>query len=199
MSNLFYRGQFNSYKVNNINKSLESITESYTFDSFYHKRKTKVFVSHKHDDLEDLKGVIGFLEEEFKVDVYIDSQDKTMPKITSGITAKRIKERIKKCDKFILLATNGAIESKWCNWELGFGDANKFEKNNLALFPMCENSYSKSSYKGNEYLGIYPHIVYRDGTTTYSDGRRIPKGYYVRSKNNEDGFNIQPLVEWLES
>ena len=43
MSNLFYRGQFNSYKVNNINKSLESITESYTFDSSHHKIKTKVF------------------------------------------------------------------------------------------------------------------------------------------------------------
>ncbi len=199
MSNLFYRGQFNSYKVNNINKSLGSITESYTFDSSYHNTKTKVFISHKHDDLEDLKGVIGLLTEMFNVDVYIDSQDKTMPKITSGITAKRIKERIKKCDKFILLATNGAIESKWCNWELGFGDANKLDQNNLALFPMCDNAYSESSYKGNEYLGIYPHIVYRDGTTTYSDGRRIPKGYYVRSKNNEDGFNIQPLVEWLES
>ena len=199
MSNLFYRGQFNSYKVNNINKSLESITESYTFDSSYHKIKTKVFISHKHDDLEDLKGVIGLLTEMFNVNVYIDSQDKTMPKITSGITANKIKDRIKKCDKFILLATNGAIESKWCNWELGFGDANKLDQNNLALFPMCDNAYSENSYKGNEYLEIYPHIVYRDGTTTYSDGRRIPKGYYVRSKNNEDGFNIQPLVEWLES
>lgn len=124
----------------------------------------------------------------FNVDVYIDSQDKTMPKITSGITAKKIKDRIKKCDKFILLATNGAIESKWCNWELGFGDANKLDQNNLALFPMCDNAYSENSYKGNEYLEIYPHIVYRDGTTTYSDGKIIPRGYYVRSKITMESF-----------
>ena len=136
MANLFYRGQFDSYKVRSLNKSLESINEQYVFDSAYNLQKTKVFLSHKHDDLEDLKGVIGLLEEEFNVDVYIDSKDETMPKTTSGETASKIKTRIKKCDKFILLATNGAIESKWCNWELGFGDANKFENNNLALFPM---------------------------------------------------------------
>lgn len=46
-----------------------------------------------------------------------------MPKVTSAETATRIKDRISRCDKFILLATNGAIDSKWCNWELGFGDA----------------------------------------------------------------------------
>ncbi len=199
MTNLFYRGQFDAYKVSSLGKSLESITESYTFDSSYHKPKIKIFLSHKHDDLEDLKGVIGLFRENFNVNVYIDSQDITMPKTTSGKTATRIKERIKKCDKFILLATNGAIESKWCNWELGFGDANKFEKNNLALFPMCDNSYSESSYKGNEYLEIYPHIVYRDGTTTYSDGSLVTKGYYVRSKNREEGFSITPLKKWLES
>ena len=110
MSNLFYRGQFDNYKVRNIDKSLESITESMIFDSKYHEVKTKVFLSHKHDDLEDLKGVIGLLETKFNVDVYIDSRDKTMPKITSGETASRIKNRIKRCDKFILLATDGALE-----------------------------------------------------------------------------------------
>ena len=65
MSNLFYRGQFDNYKVRNIDKSLESITESMIFDSKYHEVKTKVFLSHKHDDLEDLKGVIGLLETKF--------------------------------------------------------------------------------------------------------------------------------------
>lgn len=199
MNNLFYRGQFDAYKVTSLSKSLEAITESYTFDSYYHQKKTKVFLSHKHDDLEDLKGVIGLLKEKFNVDVYIDSKDKAMPKTTSGVTATKIKERIKKCDKFILLATDGAIESKWCNWELGFGDANKLDKNNLALFPMCENIFSESSYKGNEYLEIYPHIVFRDGTTTYSNGNIIPRGYYVRTKNNNDGFTIEPLKKWLES
>lgn len=49
-----------------------------------------------------------------------------MPQVTSGETAIRIKDRIDKCDKFILLATDKAVESKWCNWELGYGDAKKY-------------------------------------------------------------------------
>ncbi len=39
-----------------------------------------------------------------------------MPKTTSGVTATKIKQQIKKYDKFILIATDGAIDSKWCNW-----------------------------------------------------------------------------------
>lgn len=198
MANLFYRGQFDSYKVGSLDKSLESINEQYTFDSASNLQKTKVFLSHKHDDLEDLKGVIGLLEEKFNVDVYIDSKDETMPKTTSGETASQIKTRIKKCDKFILLATNGAIESKWCNWELGFGDANKFENNNLALFPMCDKAYSESSYKGNEYLEIYPFIVYEAGYSKFDNGSCIPKGYYVVTRKN--GINhYKSLEKWLVS
>lgn len=198
MANLFYRGQFDYYKVRSLNKSLESINEQYAFDSAYNLQKTKVFLSHNHDDLEDLKGVIGLLEEEFNVNVYIDSKDETMPKTTSGETASQIKTRIKKCDKFILLATNGAIESKWCNWELGFGDANKFENNNLALFPMCDKAYSESSYKGNEYLEVYPFIVYEAGYSKFDNGSCIPKGYYVVTRKN--GINhYKSLEKWLVS
>lgn len=90
------------------------------------RRKYPVFVSHKHDDLEELKGVIGFLEAKYNIKAYIDSRDGSMPSKTSGETASQIKERIIQCEKFILLATDAAIESKWCNWELGFGDAQKF-------------------------------------------------------------------------
>lgn len=79
--------------------------------------------------------MLVFLETVYGVKVYIDSQDPSMPKKTFGETAKRIKERFEKCDKFILLATNGAIESKWCNWELGYGDAKKY-KRNMVLFPI---------------------------------------------------------------
>ncbi|TKT85305.1 hypothetical protein [Dyadobacter frigoris] len=50
--------------------------------------------------------------------VYIDSMDNKMPSQTSGETATRIKEVIKHCKKFILLATNKAIESYWCLFQL---------------------------------------------------------------------------------
>ncbi|RLD83948.1 MAG: hypothetical protein DRJ10_02440 [Bacteroidetes bacterium] len=77
-----------------------------------------VFLSHKHDNLKDMRGVMGLLED-LSVNVYIDSMDNRMPNQTNGETALRIKKVIEFCNKFILLATDRAIESYWCNWELG--------------------------------------------------------------------------------
>lgn len=55
----------------------------------------------------------------------------------NNIWGKQLLENniIKKCDNFILLTTDDAIESKWCNWELEYGDANKF-RDRIALFPL---------------------------------------------------------------
>jgi len=144
--------------------------------SRYAERKTTVFISHKHDDLEDLKGVLGFLEMQYSVKVYIDSRDSSMPAVTSAETGTTFKKRIEQCDKFILLATNGAIESKWCNWELGFGDAKRFGEH-IALFPMKPEGTHDVLYKGNEYFSIYPYIRYSDGTEYYTDGRPVDRGY----------------------
>lgn len=79
--------------------------------SQYQILQTTVFISHRHDDLNDLKGVLGFLEKSFNVKVYIDSRDPSLPKKPSAKTARNIKDRIQKCDKFTLLATNGTIGS----------------------------------------------------------------------------------------
>lgn len=190
--NIFEQGEFNLYRVDSLSHSMKPIYESYDFA----QKKTSVFISHKHDDLNDLKGVIGFLETEYNVDAYIDSRDPSMPETTSGETAARIKDRIKSCDKFILLATNGAIESKWCNWELGYGDAHKYQKH-IALFPMKPSGEYDDFYKGNEYMQIYPHIVRRNSGDTYNTGNPIKPGFYVRYKEG-DTFYITELSEWLQ-
>ena len=131
MRAIFEQGSLHRYSQVSLNESRSPI-----WGHFWHGiRKTTVFISHKHDDLDDLKGLLGFLEKQYDVKVYIDSRDPSMPQKTSALTAFNIRERIKDCDKFIFLATNGAIESKWCNWELGYGDAHKF-KNHIALFQM---------------------------------------------------------------
>lgn len=38
-------------------------------------------------------------------------------------------------DRFILLATDNAIGAPWCNWELGYGDAQKY-KDKIAILPI---------------------------------------------------------------
>lgn len=192
MKQIFERGQFSSYRIDDSILN-EARVATRTFSSGGRiSARTAVFLSHKHSDLVELKDIIGFLRKTYNIDVYIDSMDERMPKITSGETATRIKDIIKKCDKFILLATDDAIESKWCNWELGFGDAHKYQKN-IALFPIKNGGTSDIYYKGNEYMEIYPHIIYSDGTDKYKDGRIVPEGYYVFHE-----YNITPLYEWLK-
>ena len=195
MRRVFEDNFFNNYKVGNLLSERGQIQEY----SQHGERLITVFISHKHDDLESLKGFIGFLEKEYHVKAYIDSRDPSMPKVTSGITAKNIKERISKCRKFILLATNGATESKWCNWELGYGDAKKY-KDHIAIMPLKPSGTSDAQYKGNEYMSIYPSIIRCDLGDKYSDGSSISPGYYVRTNVDVGkGYYITPLGEWLKN
>ncbi|HFK5595159.1 TPA: toll/interleukin-1 receptor domain-containing protein [Elizabethkingia anophelis] len=154
---------------------------------------TKVFLSHKHDEIEHLESTISLLKNE-GVDVYIDWMDDGMPKSTSGETAVRIKEKIKENDKFILLATEGAINSKWCNWELGLGDAAKYI-NNIAILPVIK--YSTSEFAGSEYLQIYPYIYFID-YRQYFNGEYRDNGVYVVYPKINGANRVVKLKDWLK-
>jgi hypothetical protein len=155
--------------------------------------KTKIFLSHKHDELEQLEGAISFLKNN-GVEVYVDWLDEGMPKTTSGQTAVRIKEKISENDKFILLATEGAINSKWCNWELGLGDAAKYI-NNIAVLPIKKDF---SDFSGNEYLEIYPYIVQFD-SLKYFNGEFLAKGIYVIYPSVNGNNKVMLLRDWLKN
>ena len=138
-----------------------------------------VFLSHKHDEVNILEDVISLLKR-CGVDVYVDWMDEEMPKNTSGRTAIKLKEKISSCKKFIFLGTEGAIASKWCNWELGLGDAKKYPIN-MAVMPIADTD---RVYSGSEYLQIYPVIK--------SDYMVIPDNYFV-----EWGSERVSLKDWL--
>ena len=194
---IFEKGHFKSSRLTNLNESLNE-TRYFSAKTAY-DTKTTVFLSHKHKEVEELEEARGVIEllEDMGVKVYIDSMDNKMPEQTSGETASRIKDVIKYCNKFILLATEKAIESYWCNWELGIGDVHKFERN-IAILPVKEKGQYNHQYKGNEYLQIYPHIDYEDGTSQYRNGEIIPKGYYVAKPINKEGVRIiTSLKTWL--
>lgn len=154
--------------------------------------KTKIFLSHKHDETELLEGSISFLKS-LGVDVYVDWLDDGMPKSTSGQTAVRIKEKIKENQKFILLASEGAINSKWCNWELGLGDAAKYI-DHIAIFPI-EKDFS--SFSGSEYLEIYPYIYNMDSLEYFRGEYRSP-GTYVVFPSLNGNSKVVPIAQWLK-
>ena len=200
MIEIFDQGVFSSYRIED-SRYIGVLNESRSFSAGT-RRATKrtVFLSHKHDDLEDLKGFIGFLERDYKVECYIDADDPGMPEKTSGETAHRIKKAIRTTDRFILLATDNAIASNWCNWELGYGDAQKY-KDRIAILPM-KNTWSES-YTGNEYMQIYPHIVRMDpmditfDTIQYRPGYPTAFGYYVVSVEDDGKVTYVSLRTWL--
>lgn len=194
MRNIFERGDFHQYSVE---ERYFSAVESRTEILLEHRvtsARTKVFLSHKHEDLAELMDFIGFLEKQYSVDAYIDCMDKKMPLNTCGKTATRIKQVIKSCDKFILLATDKAVEAPWCNWELGFGDAQKF-RDNIAILPIKDKG--ASFYKGHEYMQIYPTIRYYNGSEEYKDGTKVAAGYYYAYYDDDDVLRIIPLKTWL--
>lgn len=200
MIEVFSQGAFSSYRIDDSRYSAV-LRESRTFSAGTSRAtKRTVFLSHKHDDLEDLKGFIGYLERNYKVECYIDAEDSGMPAKTSGETADRIKKMIRNTDRFILVATDNAIASKWCNWELGYGDAQKY-KDRIAILPI--RNAGRSFYSGNEYLQIYPHIVRADSSDItfdaiqYRPGYPKVSGYYVASVDEAGKVSYVSLQTWL--
>lgn len=155
--------------------------------------KRTIFLSHKHDEREKLEGAIAFLKN-FGIEIYVDWLDEGMPKTTSGETAERLKMKIRQNDKFILLATEAAIESKWCNWELGLGDAAKFLEN-IALLPIEKDN---KDFSGSEYLQIYPYIVNLN-RYSYVKYKYLGPGAYVVFPEKNGSNRVISLTDWLRS
>lgn len=201
--------------LNEEKRRTQSANESFNLGRT--KDKPTVFLSHKHDEIKPLEQTIKLIKS-CGVDVYIDWMDEGMPKKTCAKTAERIKDKIEKCDKFILVGTEGAINSKWCNWELGIGDVRKHDNANLAVLPIKRNY---SDYSGNEYIELYPTIQYEDGSSYHVlmqeiDGciayilqfgnkpakGRIPRGYYVQIQDDHSDEVVKVLIkleDWLRS
>jgi hypothetical protein len=140
-----------------------------------------VFLSHKHSDKELVRQAVALFKS-VGVAVYVDWLDSSMPPVTSTATADRLKRKIRESKKFVLLASDEAVESKWCNWELGLGDAAKYLPH-IAILPAGSRG---KNWKGSEYLGIYPVIT--------SEYQYVPGTYYV-----EFGDKKTPLAQWLRS
>ena len=141
--------------------------------------KSQIFLSHSHHDSRLVHLVVGLLHK-FGAQIYIDWLDPTMPKETNSKTAKKLKEKITDCSKFIMLASKGALDSHWVPWELGYADSNKGLQN-LAVLPIEKNH---GDWTGNEYVGIYPYIM-QVGENQY---------FVVEDDNN----NSTPLSDWLK-
>jgi hypothetical protein len=143
--------------------------------------QTRVFLSHSHVDVDELSnqelyGLLSLLIL-YAGDIYVDWLDPEMPKETSPETAARLKGKIDWCDRFLLLATANAINSKWVPWELGYADKSKGIEN-VAVIPIAD-PYGR--WPGSEYLALYPTVQVTTDNDLAVFQLDAEKGRYLRS------------------
>jgi hypothetical protein len=166
---------------NKLNNMSQPIQKSFSLNEAAHFTKSQtVFLSHRHDDKDAVKKVVGFLAQ-FGQKTYIDWLDNDMPRHTSAETASKLKGKINQSYKFILLATPSSIESIWIPWELGLADGIK-GITKIAILPLL---YKDTSWDEREYYGIYSYIE------ELADGR-----WGVFKQGESKGVL---LSHWLES
>ncbi|GGJ13632.1 toll/interleukin-1 receptor domain-containing protein [Paenibacillus hunanensis] len=153
----------------------KSLQENYQFG-----KSNPIFLSHRHDDKENIKKAVGFLAQ-FGQRTYIDWLDHDMPEITSSKTAEKLKEKINKSKKFVLLATPNSIKSIWIPWELGIADGSKGLQK-IAILPLIHSNFK---WDEREYYGLYSYI------------EQVEDGRWGVFQNGQS--NGTELGEWFES
>lgn len=124
-----------------------------------------IFLSHSITDADTVLGIKKLLEKLGKT-VYVDwdSDPQLDRSKVDAKTADLLRRRMRQSKSLLYLATDAASVSKWMPWELGYFDG--FRNGQVAIMPVLDNA--SDSFKGQEYLGLYPQVtkdIY-EGTTT---------------------------------
>ena len=119
-----------------------------------------IFLSHAYEDKELVLGV-ALMIEDLGYTVYLDWRDDPTldrKRVTKG-TAEKLRARMKTSRCLFYSTTDHASDSKWMPWELGYKDG---QNNRSAILPV--SSSNKTSFSGQEYLGIYPYVTHGPDT-----------------------------------
>lgn len=115
-----------------------------------------IFLSHSFLDKTDVQGLYQELTD-FGFTVYVDwivdpHLDRT--NVTKA-SANLIQGRLKSSKTLLLAISTNAAMSKWMSWELGYVDGHT---NKCAIIPVSKEGTPPKSFKGTEYLLLYPFI-----------------------------------------
>lgn len=161
----------------------QHIYETFTAQRFDEKESYDLFISHSFCDKDYVVG-LNYLFKIAGYKVYIDwIGDRRLDRnyVTSE-TAEIIKKRIAVSTGSAYVSTSNSTSSKWCPWELGVSDG---MHGKVCILPVMD-----SSFKGQEYLGLYPYLEYAATQGT----RKMEFWVYDR----EDRKKHIILREWLK-
>lgn len=140
--------------LNSYSSKQKIINEAAEFSSL---KTYDIFLSHSYLDVTEIDALYEDIKE-MGFSVYIDwKEDHQLDrsKVTPE-TAKVLRERMNACRCLLYVATDNTTNSRWCPWELGYLDG---KKGKSAILPILDIDYNTNSYKGTEYLGIYPYVT----------------------------------------
>lgn len=119
-------------------------------------KKFDIFLSHSFLDKAEVQGLYQELTDfgysvyvDWIVDPYLDRTNVTKE------SATLVRERMRNSKTLLLAISTSATMSKWIPWELGYVDGNT---NKCAIIPVSMDSIPPKSFKGSEYLILYPFI-----------------------------------------
>lgn len=122
-----------------------------------------IFLSHSHEDVEVIAGVVTLLERE-GLKVYVYWAEDAQPDRVTTETAARLRSRMTHCEALIYASSKASPTSKWMPWELGYFDG--YRPGHVAILPLVASA--AASFPGQEYLALYPYVE----QISWTDGRR---------------------------
>lgn len=148
MSALLRESDLRAYKAKSLIGNESYNIESLNTDTF------DIFLSHSYLDQDVVLGLKCYLEEK-GLSVYIDWIDDNQLERDSvnEDTAEILRKRMKQCGSLLFATSSNSSTSKWMPWECGYFDG---INGKIAILPISKTD--ESSFKGQEYLGLYPYI-----------------------------------------
>jgi hypothetical protein len=166
--------------------TLDSAVEKFIITESSSQKAVKqfdIFLSHAYTDKNIVIGIYYILIQ-MKYSVYVDwIHDPQLDRNQINTsTAETLRKRMKQSNSLFYTTTKSHSTSRWMPWEYGFYDG--FD-GHVAIMPVMEYSYS--TFKGQEYLGLYP---YSEKSTGYNRSSLL----IVNQKNTSSKVTFD---DWL--
>ena len=158
-----------SYLRGVYNKNIVSLNESFRTRNFSASVNSTfdIFLSHSFLDREDVLGLYTELKNRgfsVYVDWIIDPQlDRN--NVTKE-SSELLRSRMRASKTLLLAISHNASVSKWMPWELGYVDG---KTGFCAIAPISKDNQYRSSYRGVEYLSLYPYVDIENNTIGNQD------------------------------
>lgn len=149
-------------------------------------RNFDVFLSHSSLDQKEVLNLIDLFNK-CGYSVYVDwIFDKQLDRSNvTPKTAQTLRTRMKQSRGLSYLDTENASHSKWCPWELGYFDG--LRNSRCCILPVLD--HATSTYRGQEYLGLYPYLQY----AKYANSDKYDFWVYA-----QDSSKYVLLKSWLQ-